>query len=36
VIGSGRVRPPALTLPAALIPILEKHLATLPTATVTR
>jgi 4-hydroxy-tetrahydrodipicolinate synthase len=36
VIASGRVRPPALTLPTALIPILEKHLATLPTTTVTR
>jgi 4-hydroxy-tetrahydrodipicolinate synthase len=36
VIASGRVRPPALTLPTALIPILEKHFATLPTTTVTR
>lgn len=36
VIATGRVRPPALTLPTALIPMLEKHLATLPTATATR
>lgn len=35
VIASGRVRPPALTLPEALIPVLQKHLATLPTTTVT-
>lgn len=35
VIATGRVRPPALTLPQTLIPLLEKHLATLPTITVT-
>lgn len=35
VITSGRVRPPALTLPDRLVPLLEKHLATLPTATAT-
>lgn len=33
VIATGGVRPPALSLPDALIPLLEKHLATLPTAT---
>jgi 4-hydroxy-tetrahydrodipicolinate synthase len=31
VIATGRVRPPALTLPDRLIPLLEKHLATVPT-----
>ncbi len=36
VIASGRVRPPALTLPDSLIPMLEMHLATLPTTTATR
>ena len=36
VIASGRVRPPALTLPDSLIPLLEMHLATLPTTTATR
>jgi 4-hydroxy-tetrahydrodipicolinate synthase len=36
VIATGRVRPPALPLPDALVPTLEKHLATLPTATATR
>jgi 4-hydroxy-tetrahydrodipicolinate synthase len=36
VIDSGRVRPPALTLPDSLIPLLEMHLATLPTTTSTR
>ena len=30
VIATGRVRPPALTLPERLIPLLDKHLATLP------
>lgn len=35
VIASARVRPPALTLPKSLVPLLEKHLATLP-ATATR
>jgi 4-hydroxy-tetrahydrodipicolinate synthase len=32
VIATGRVRPPALPLPATLVPLLEKHLATVPTA----
>jgi 4-hydroxy-tetrahydrodipicolinate synthase len=36
VMASGRVRPPALTLPDALIPLLEKHLATSPATTATR
>ena len=36
VIASGRVRPPALTLPDSLIPLLEMHLATLPAITATR
>jgi len=36
VIATGRVRPPALKLPTSLIPLLEKHLATLPTTTATR
>ena len=36
VIATGRVRPPALTLPAALIPMLDQHLATLPTVAQTR
>ncbi len=36
VIATGRVRPPALNLPETLIPLLEKHLATLPTTTATR
>ena len=36
MIASGRVRPPALTLPDTLIPLLEKHLATLPATTATR
>ena len=30
VIASGRVRPPALSLPAPLVPLLDQHLATLP------
>jgi 4-hydroxy-tetrahydrodipicolinate synthase len=32
VIASGRVRPPALSLPASLVPLLDQHLATLPFA----
>lgn len=36
VIATGRVRPPALTLPEPLIPLLEKHIASLPTATANR
>lgn len=32
VIATGRVRPPALALPAALVPLLDQHLATLPVA----
>ncbi|PRC50159.1 dihydrodipicolinate synthase family protein, partial [Mycobacterium sp. ITM-2017-0098] len=32
VIACGRVRPPALSLPATLIPLLDQHLATLPVA----
>ena len=36
VIAVGRVRPPAPTLPDSLIPLLEMHLATLPTITATR
>ena len=36
VIACGRVRPPALTLPASLIPTLEMHLATLPATAATR
>ena len=32
VIASGRVRPPALSLPASLVPLLDQHLATLPVA----
>ncbi|WNG90591.1 hypothetical protein [Mycobacterium sp. ITM-2016-00318] len=35
VIATGRVRPPALKLPEQLIPLLEKHLATLPAITAT-
>lgn len=35
VIVTGRVRPPALNLPETLIPLLERHLATLPTTTAT-
>lgn len=35
VIAAGRVRPPALSLPETLIPLLDKHLATLPTTTAT-
>jgi 4-hydroxy-tetrahydrodipicolinate synthase len=30
VIASGRVRPPAVPLPASLVPLLDQHLATLP------
>ncbi len=30
VIAGGRVRPPALPLPASLVGLLEKHLATVP------
>jgi 4-hydroxy-tetrahydrodipicolinate synthase len=33
VIACGRVRPPALRLPETLVPLLEKHLATLPVTT---
>lgn len=33
VIASGRVRRPARTLPASLVPMLDKHLATLPVPT---
>ena len=36
VIASGRVRPPALPLPDKLIPLLEKHMATLPATSATR
>ena len=36
VIASGQVRRPAMPLPDALIPLLEKHLATLPATTATR
>jgi 4-hydroxy-tetrahydrodipicolinate synthase len=36
VIATGRVRPPAMKLPSVLIPLLEKHFATLPTTTATR
>ncbi|MBO0680678.1 dihydrodipicolinate synthase family protein [Mycolicibacterium sp. S2-37] len=32
IIAGGRVRPPALPLPASLIPLLDHHLATLPLA----
>ncbi|MDV3129719.1 dihydrodipicolinate synthase family protein [Mycobacterium sp. 21AC1] len=30
VIGSGRVRPPALPLPDSMVPLLDQHLATIP------
>lgn len=30
VIAGARVRPPALSLPASLVPLLDRHLATLP------
>ncbi len=36
VIASGQVRRPAMPLPEPLIPLLEKHFATLPAATATR